>query len=210
MKKLTTKSFRLLLALTALLVMTAMTSCSEEDDTPQEYDNWPARNDAWFKNFSDSVVGLISANPSQTEWKRIKTWSKPDSIIGANTDYILARVIESAPQSETASPVYTDTVKVHYTGRYIPSANYPTGYVFDRSYNEPFDAEISVPVQFAASGLVDGFTTALLHMRRGDHWQVIIPYQLAYGNPSTSSAIESGSTLIFDIRLVDFWAPKKN
>ena len=49
-----------------------------------------------------------------------------------------------------------------------------------------------------------GFATALLNMRRGDHYRVYIPYQLGYGS-SDNSSIPGGSTLIFDLRLVDFW-----
>ena len=56
----------------------------------------------------------------------------------------------------------------------------------------------------AISGVVDGFSTALLNMRRGDYYRVYIPYQLGYGT-SASSSIPGGSTLIFEIRMVDFW-----
>ena len=54
--------------------------------------------------------------------------------------------------------------------------------------------------------LVDGFATALQHMRRGDHWMVYIPYQLGYGSQS-QTGVPAYSTLIFDLRLVDFWSP---
>lgn len=182
-------------------------SCSEEDDTQVEFANWPATNDAYFDRLSDSVKNIMAANPSQTEWKRIKAWSLNDSVEGKNADYILVRVIEASQSADQTTPLYTDTAKVHYVGKYIPSPSYSTGYVFDRSFNEPFDADVSVPTEFVVSGVVSGFTTALLHMHRGDHWEVYIPYQLAYGNPSSSSSIESGSTLIFDLRLVDFRPP---
>lgn len=197
-----------LAAIVALLSLVGFASCSEEDDTVEEYPNWAVTNDSYFNTSSDSVANIIATNPSQTEWKRIKCWSKDASSTGSNSDYILVKVLDAAPTSETLSPLYTDTVSVHYVGRYIPSRSYTEGYVFDRSYNEPFDEEISVPSQFAVSGVVDGFATALQYMRRGDHWLIYIPYQLAYGNPSSSTGIESGSTLIFDLRLVDFWSPK--
>lgn len=199
----------LFLSLAVLTTLFAFTACSEEDDEVEEYPNWPATNDAYFNALSDSVANIIAQNPSQTEWKRIKNWSLQDTVAGKNADYIIVKVISSAPATETASPIYTDTVSVHYVGQYIPSANkYKTsGYVFDRSFNEPFDADISVPSEFAVSAVVDGFATALQHMRRGDHWLVYIPYQLGYGNPSSSTSIESGSTLIFDLRLVDFRSP---
>jgi FKBP-type peptidyl-prolyl cis-trans isomerase FklB len=51
--------------------------------------------------------------------------------------------------------------------------------------------------------VLEGFATALQHMHRGDHWRVTIPYQLGYGT-SDYNSIPGYSTLIFDIRLVDF------
>ena len=54
--------------------------------------------------------------------------------------------------------------------------------------------------------LVDGFTTALMSMHRGDHWTVYIPHQLGYGT-SASGTVPAYSTLIFDLRLVDFSHP---
>jgi len=54
------------------------------------------------------------------------------------------------------------------------------------------------------SGVVDGFTTALQHMRKGDRWKVYIPYQLGYGE-SANSSIPGYSTLVFDITLNNFW-----
>lgn len=192
----------------ALFSFAGLVSCSEEDDTVEEYPNWAVTNDSYFNALSDSVVNIMAQNPSQATWKRLKSWSKDATSAGSNSDYVLVKVVSSGPSTETQSPLYSDTVTVHYIGRYIPSRSYPEGYEFSRSYNEPFDEEISVSSQFAVKGLVDGFTTALQYMHRGDHWIVYIPYQLGYGNPSSESSIESGSTLIFDIRLDDFWSPK--
>lgn len=194
------------------LALTGLVSCSEDDDTVEEYPNWLKTNETFFNRLSDSVQNVIAQNPSQTEWKRIKCWSKQDSVTGKNSDYVLVKVIESAPSTETASPLYTDTVSIHYAGSLLPSTTYTSGYVFDRSFNEPFDEEVSVPCKkYPVNGYVDGFATALQRMRRGDHWLVYIPCELAYGTSDYSSSsgisIPGGSTLVFDLRLVDFWSP---
>jgi FKBP-type peptidyl-prolyl cis-trans isomerase FklB len=52
--------------------------------------------------------------------------------------------------------------------------------------------------------VVDGFSTALQNMHRGDYWRVIVPYQLGY-NKESKTGIPAYSTLVFDIWLVDFW-----
>ena len=102
-------------------------------------------------------------------------------------------------------------------GRLIPSTTYTSGLIFDKSWSSnQFNAATSRPVHsyigltYDAEGkptsLVDGFTTALMSMHRGDHWTVYIPYQLGYGEKS-SGVVPAYSTLIFDLRLNDFSHP---
>lgn len=194
----------------ALFAVFGLASCSEEDDTVEEFPNWQARNDAFFNSLTDSVLNLLELNPARTDWKRIKSWSKSDSIEGSNSDYIIVKVIEEGDPAST-TPLYTDTVTVHYLGRLLPSVSYPYGYVFDQSYYGNYYDDVSKPLQMAIGNsggnmLVDGFATALQHMRRGDHWMVYIPYQLGYGSQS-QTGVPAYSTLIFDLRLVDFWSP---
>lgn len=194
----------------ALFAVFGLASCSEEDDTVEEFPNWQARNDAFFNSLTDSVLNLLELNPARTDWKRIKSWSKSDSIEGSNSDYIIVKVIEEGDPA-SATPLYTDTVTVHYLGRLLPSVSYPYGYVFDQSYYGNYYDDVSKPLQMAIGNsggnmLVDGFATALQHMRRGDHWMVYIPYQLGYGSQS-QTGVTAYSTLIFDLRLVDFWSP---
>lgn len=194
----------------ALFAVFGLASCSEEDDTVEEFPNWQARNDAFFNSLTDSVLNLLELNPARTDWKRIKSWSKSDSIEGSNSDYIIVKVIEEGDPA-SATPLYTDTVTVHYLGRLLPSVSYPYGYVFDQSYYGNYYDDVSKPLQMAIGNsggnmLVDGFATALQHMRRGDHWMVYIPYQLGYGSQS-QTGVPAYSTLIFDLRLVDLWSP---
>lgn len=194
----------------ALFAVFGLASCSEEDDTVEEFPNWQARNDAFFNSLTDSVLNLLELNPARTDWKRIKSWSKSDSIEGSNSDYIIVKVIEEG-DAASATPLYTDTVTVHYLGRLLPSVSYPYGFVFDQSYYGNYYDDVSKPLQMAIGNsggnmLVDGFATALQHMRRGDHWMVYIPYQLGYGSQS-QTGVPAYSTLIFDLRLVDFWSP---
>ena len=182
----------------------AMTSCSEEDGVVEEYPDWQVRNETYFDNLTDSVQKLISSG--RTDWKRIRTWSKTEGDYISNSDYIIVHVLESAPQSETASPLYTDSVAVHYKVWTLPSTSYPNGKVFDSSYNEPFDKDVAVAARFyVGGGLIDGFTTALQYMKRGDVWEVYMPYQLGYG-ATGSSSIPGYSTLIYKMILQDFWS----
>ena len=97
---------------------------------------------------------------------------------------------------------------MHYAGRLLPSLSYPQGYQFDSSFSGTFDPGLDTPAKFWAGGLVKGFTTALVHMHRGDRWRIYIPYQLAYGSTARTS-VPAYSTLIFDLQLEDFWRKTK-
>jgi FKBP-type peptidyl-prolyl cis-trans isomerase FklB len=130
------------------------------------------------------------------------------SLVPAYSDYIVVEKIENGPQYETESPFLTDSVAVHYVGRLLPSTSYKDGLVFDRSYVGSYDTSLASPTKFAVNRVIVGFTTALLQMHRGDHWKVYIPYQLGYKN-STSGSVPAYSTLIFDLRLEDFWTKKR-
>lgn len=100
-------------------------------------------------------------------------------------DNIIVHVLKEG--EGTTSPILTDSVQVSYRGRFIPTDNYKEGYVFDQSFTGTFDAATANPIRSVAGGFIDGFTTALLKMHPGDHWQVFIPYQLAYGESGNSS-----------------------
>ena len=130
-------------------------------------------------------------------------------------NYIIAHVEQAG--TGTTSPLYSDSVSMHYMGRLIPSTTYTSGLIFDKSWSsDTFNATTSRPnhssiglsydAQGKSASLVDGFTTALMSMHRGDHWTVYIPYQLGYGATS-AGLVPAYSTLIFDLRLVDFSHP---
>ena len=92
-------------------------------------------------------------------------------------------------------------VSVHYRGRLIPLYD-GSEFVFDQSFQGSLNSDVALPVQYAVSTVVTGWTTALQQMKVGDRWEVYIPSDLAYGEYGQSS-IPGYSTLIFDITLVD-------
>lgn len=182
-----------------LLLATAITSCSEDDNTIEEFPNWQEANIAYFND----VYAKATVN-ADGSWKKIKTWSKEDTIQGVPADYIVVKVLEEGTGS--GCPMYTDSVRVHYRGRIIPSTSYADGFVFDQSYTGDFNPQTCTPTKFVVNGLIDGFATALQYMHIGDHWRVYMPYQLAYGE-SDHDNIPAYSTLIFDIYLSGYYRP---
>ena len=175
-------------------------ACSESDDTGSEFDDWQNKNTTYWNALYAKAQDSVKAG--NTNWKIIKNWSLEDSLQSPNTDYIIVHVKEKG--TGTVSPLYTDTVRVHYTGRLIPSASYPDGYQFDSSLGHAVSMEEATPSKFAVSSVVDGFCTALQNMHVGDRWEVYIPYTLGYGE-TAHSAIPAYSTLIFDLKLAAFY-----
>ena len=106
----------------------------------------------------------------------------------------------------TETPMLTDTVRIAYRGRLIPSKTYPEGFVFDQSYLNDFRWEKAYPAQGAS--WIPGIQTALLKMHVGDRWLIHVPYQLAYGGSTSNASIPAYSNLVFDVALFDFWHPE--
>lgn len=188
-----------------LLAVLTLASCKEEDDAVEEFANWQETNDAYFSRLVWEVQQGFSSLPQQ--WVLIPCYTMPEVGYTLNYyDYVVAEKLEQG--SGTTSPLLTDSVEVHYSGRLLPSASYPKGYQFDSSYAGTFDPVLATPSKFAVLGVVKGFSTALMNMHRGDHWRIYIPYQLAYG-ATARTAVPAYSTLIFDLRLEDFWRKTK-
>jgi len=86
-------------------------------------------------------------------------------------------------------PNLTDSVLVHYTGRFID------GRVFETTIPSQH------PISFTPLGVIQGWQEGLLLMKEGGSARFFIPYQLAYGTTG-SGMIEPFSTLVFDIELL--------
>lgn len=169
-----------------------LVSCSESDDTPEEYPDW--------KNYNEAFVQKNLAVDSMARgFERIKNFSYTAGE-GKASDYIYVKRLRNG--SGTVRPIYTDSVQVHYQGRLLPSTTYSTGYIFDQSWmrGTQLDEDINTPVKFKVGGVVDGFATALQNMVEGDRWIVYIPYQLGYGSSEVASITGTAySTMRFDI-----------
>lgn len=87
-------------------------------------------------------------------------------------------------------PTMNDKVKCHYSGSLID------GKVFESSYTN------GQPVVFGVGQVIRGWTEALQLMPTGSKWRLFIPSDMAYGD-SGSGPIPPGSTLIFDVELID-------
>jgi FKBP-type peptidyl-prolyl cis-trans isomerase len=101
-------------------------------------------------------------------------------------------VIRTITTGTGASPTAADVVKVHYEGKLID------GTVFDSSIKR------NEPAEFPLGGVVPCWTEALQLMKKGGRSQVVCPAALAYGDRGSPPVIPPGSTLSFEVELLDF------
>ncbi len=88
------------------------------------------------------------------------------------------------------SPVATDTVKVNYKG------TLRDGTVFDSSYDR------GQPATFPLNQVIPCWTEGVQHLKVGGKAKLVCPPDLAYGD-RPAGKIPPGSTLIFDVELLD-------
>lgn len=195
------KCFLALLAFCSLFLV----SCKESDDSVEEFANWQETNEAYVNNLYSRAVK--TGEPVKGSLTAIKKWSyngeNSDLHNGAG-DYIYVEVLNEG--DGTISPIYTDTVRVHYQGRLLPSASYANGYVFKQSWVGEYDTNTNVPEKFALYAKGDGIATALQRMHKGDRWKIYVPYELGYVSSSSEAiSLPNYSVQVFDITLNNFW-----
>ncbi len=198
------KKLLLLLLLPTLLLI----SCKEEDDTVEEYQNWKEVNEIAFKSKYSAAIANTTDN---LDTIRSYTFLAKPSTKTTPTDYIVVQKLDRInelvkPDSKTGTPIFTDSVSISYRGRLQPSATHKEGLVFDQSFNsEKYNYLTAKPYKSKLSSFIKGFSTALQHMRIGDHWIVYIPQELGYGSSTSSATIPAYSMLTFEIVLEKYW-----
>jgi FKBP-type peptidyl-prolyl cis-trans isomerase len=93
-----------------------------------------------------------------------------------------------------ARPSATDTVTIHYVGRFIDGSE--------------FDSSVArgEPATFPLPRLIRGWQEGVPLMSVGDRFEFAIPYSLAYG-PAGRGPIPGGATLLFTIELIAIVPP---
>ena len=174
-----------------LLLSLGLMACTEDDNSVDYYYNWVERN----QQYIDSIAQVAKGNP---QWLSFHTYKYPVSSANASVnEYVYVKPMERG--AGAVSPLYTDSVEVYYRGRLIPLYD-GTEVVFDQNYRGDLDIHTAVPTKFDVSGVVPGWTTALMQMHEGDYWTIYIPTELGYDSMKMTD-VPAYSTLIFDVYL---------
>ncbi|MGA9342444.1 MAG: FKBP-type peptidyl-prolyl cis-trans isomerase [Rhodanobacteraceae bacterium] len=97
------------------------------------------------------------------------------------------RVIEDGNGKQVTR---TSEVTLHYRG------SLPDGLEFDSSFAR------GQPVTVKVDDVIKGWQDVLPKMRVGDHWQIFIPADLAYGERGNPPRIGPSEALVFDIKII--------
>ncbi|WP_440223327.1 FKBP-type peptidyl-prolyl cis-trans isomerase [Dokdonella sp. MW10] len=98
------------------------------------------------------------------------------------------RVIEEGNGKQVTA---TAEATVHYRG------SLTDGLEFDSSFAR------GEPVKFKVNEVIKGWQEVLPRMKVGDHWQVFIPADLAYGERGQPPRIGPNEALVFDLKIID-------
>lgn len=98
---------------------------------------------------------------------------------------------EIMEQGSGEKPSANSVVRTHYHGSFI------NGQVFDSSVTR------NEPAEFTLEQVIPGWTEALLMMTVGSKWRITVPSDIGYGEAGSPPVIPGGSTLVFEISLLD-------
>lgn len=210
--------FKTIVFIVVIVSIGTIYSCSDDEQAYDPYYDWQARNEAWFLSVTDSARTAIREAKAQwgdaweahCKWRQYKTLCQSqDYDTGRYTDSICVRIEKSG--DGTYSPKWSDTVRISFRGWMMPTTyriydkdnmlvEKELQEVFSQSYYGAFDEETAAPSMSALPPFVQGFSTALQYMVKGDDWYVYVPHQLAYGG-TANGVIPAYSTLVWRIHL---------
>jgi FKBP-type peptidyl-prolyl cis-trans isomerase len=145
---------------------------------------------AFQNKVREEAVGKLRQLAAENKTKSDRFMAENRAKTGIQTlpNGIQYRVIEAG---NGRSPTASSEVSIHYRGS-IAS----TGLEFDSSFAR------GQPVTFKVNEVLRGWQEVLPRMKTGDHWQVFLPPEMAYGERG-QPPIEPNQALAFDIKLIE-------
>ena len=145
---------------------------------------------AFQNRMREEAVAKLRQLAAENKTKSDRFMAENRSKTGIQTlpNGIQYRVIEAG---SGRSPTPSSEVSIHYRGS-IAS----TGFEFDSSFAR------GEPVTFKVNEVLRGWQEILPRMKTGDHWQVFLPPDMAYGERG-QPPIGPNEALAFDIKLIE-------
>lgn len=137
---------------------------------------------------TEEIVEEVAPEPTKDE--EMQNYLAEKGWAGTKHESGMYIVVDEPGEGE-ARPTLNDEVTIFYKGYLLD------GFQFDGTMEEP--------ATFPLFQLIQGWQIGIPEFGKGGKGKLIIPSDLAYGD-RTNGDIPGGSTLMFEIELVD-WAP---
>ncbi len=132
------------------------------------------------------LTGLLAATVAQSQ----PAAATPAAAVGTVITSSSGLVFKLMKQGQGASPLATDTVKVHYRGTFMD------GKEFDSSYTR------GAPAEFPLNRVIKCWTEGVQKLQVGGAAKLTCPPAIAYGERGAGGTIPPNATLQFDVELL--------
>jgi len=147
--------------------------------------------------FEEAQTTLQAVEQKAAETAQAEAAVAGEKFLAENKERDGVKVTESGLQYEIVTegdgpkPTAADTVSVHYVGTLIDGTE--------------FDSSVArgEPAEFPLANVIPGWTEGLQLMNTGSKYRFVIPSDLAYGERGAGPKIGPGSTLVFEVELLE-------
>jgi FKBP-type peptidyl-prolyl cis-trans isomerase FkpA len=140
-----------------------------------------------IQSLRDARVEVIAKKEEQASAGFLEKAAKEKGAKKTNSGLIYVEIKAGTGEQPKAS----DRVKVHYHGTLID------GTVFDSSVDR------GQPATFGLNGVIRCWTEGVQLMKVGGKGKLVCPPDIAYGNRGAPPKIKPGSTLVFEVELLE-------
>ena len=143
--------------------------------------------------FAALAIGSVAAQDTSTEKGKLSYaigFEIGSDFVDKKMDVDVNTVIRGIQDGIAKRPLKNSEVTVHYRG------SLTSGLEFDSSFAR------GVPATFKVDAVLKGWQDILPMMKVGDHWQLFLPPEQAYGMRG-QGPIGPNEALVFEIKLVD-------
>jgi FKBP-type peptidyl-prolyl cis-trans isomerase FkpA/FKBP-type peptidyl-prolyl cis-trans isomerase FklB len=165
------------------IVQQGMTDGAHGVNTPADLEQYGAK----IKDFERSRLGLAAAKEKEAGKTFLQKAASEKGAKKTATGLIITTT--KAGTGDTPKP--TDKVKVNYEGKLTD------GSIFDSSIQR------GQPATFPLNGVIACWTEGLQLMKVGGKSRLVCPSDIAYGDRGSPPKIKPGSTLVFDVELLE-------
>jgi FKBP-type peptidyl-prolyl cis-trans isomerase len=171
------------------LLLKGLTAAASGKDSPYELEKIGPAMDEFMQKKQNAYLAKLKTKNQAANTAYFTKLKENKAVVGLPSG-LHYEIIKAG---DGPAPKATETVRVHYTGTLID------GTVFDSSVQR------GEPAEFPLDQVITGWTEGIQKMNKGGKIKLYVPPQLAYGDDGRPG-IPPGSTLIFDVELLDIKA----